>query len=307
MRKWLLRLFLIALVPAALATAFSIDSRGPAEAVAIVREVPMVDLPPGKGPLVVATLNVAHGRAESPHQLLLGADDLASNLRAAGAIFVAETPHALLVQELDGPSWWSGNTEQGPLLARGARLPWVSRGRHVEGWGLNYGAAVLSASRPLATHTYAFDSTPPTPPKGFVVVTLPYRGVEVDVVSVHLDFGRAGSRAAQVEMMLERLKARGRPLVLGGDLNCDGDSAPFKRLIEGLTLHSADPEGEAATFPATGARIDWILASEHFRFRRYAVLPASVSDHRAVVAALDLVARPSARPAIKASSAPTGR
>ena len=58
---------------------------------------------------------------------------------------------------------------------------------------------------------------------------------------------------------------------------------------ESLSLSAYEPENDALeTFPPLGDRLDWILVSRGIAFRSYRVLPDTVSDHRGVLAELEL-------------------
>ena len=113
---------------------------------------------------------------------------------------------------------------------------------------------------------------------------------QADVVSVHLDFLRAGVRARQVARMVEVLAPRGRPLVVMGDFNAEwhDESSAVQRLADSLGLVAHAPEVRAHTFPAFRARLDWILVSPQLAFERHEVLSDVVSDHLPVIADLSL-------------------
>ena len=77
-------------------------------------------------------------------------------------------------------------------------------------------------------------------------------GRPLDVVSVHLDFARGGARRRQVEELVAVLQERGRPVVVMGDLNTGWGSSEMQALVDGLGLHTVDPEAPWATFPSHG-------------------------------------------------------
>ncbi|MHC4732089.1 MAG: endonuclease/exonuclease/phosphatase family protein [Planctomycetota bacterium] len=229
-------------------------------------------------PLRVMTLNVAHGRGTAAHQTGLGKDELEVNLEAVARMLRRERPAVVALQEADGPSFWSGEFDHVRRLAARAGYPHRFRGRHVDAPRLSYGTALLAA-RPLENPvSHRFAPSLPTPLKGFVVATVG----PVDVVSVHLDFLRAGVRRRQVAEMIEALRTRGRPLILLGDLNLEwGDT--LRHLADALDLKAFAPDAtDLATFQ--DRRLDWILISRELEFVRYAVVPDALSDHRAVVA-----------------------
>jgi endonuclease/exonuclease/phosphatase family metal-dependent hydrolase len=249
--------------------------------------------------LKVMTLNVAHGRRDEFHQAFLDEAQIRANLDRIADVARREAPDVLALQEADGPSVWSGDFGHVGYLADKAGFSQSLRGSHTNGFGLDYGTALL-ARRDLhdgASHVFAPSAL--TPPKGFVVASVAWPGrpeVLVDVVSVHMDFFRDPVQRRQAAELAEVLAARGRPRVLMGDLNVewqDGDGV-LEQLINALSL-SAYKGGAAdlVTFPSTGRRVDWILVSAELRFVSHRVLPDRLSDHRAVTAeiALDAAAR----------------
>jgi endonuclease/exonuclease/phosphatase family metal-dependent hydrolase len=133
--------------------------------------------------------------------------------------------------------------------------------------------------------------------KGFVVgtVRIPHWGdLELDMVSLHLDFLAPRVRQRQVSRLIDTLHRRGRPVVLLGDLNCSWHQEP--RIIDLLTrelrLHAHEPGAHTPTYPAYRPlrRLDWILISHELGFGdTHQSLPHRVSDHLPVVA--DLVRR----------------
>ena len=108
----------------------------------------------------------------------------------------------------------------------------------------------------------------------------------MDVVSVHLDFARAGVRRAQATELAATLRERSRPLIVMGDFNStwNAEDDAVRMLANSLALKAWNPEESLATFPARGTRIDWILISDELEFRSHGVLPEVLSDHRAVLA-----------------------
>jgi endonuclease/exonuclease/phosphatase family metal-dependent hydrolase len=145
----------------------------------------------------------------------------------------------------------------------------------------------MSALRePLAI---TFDVSPPTFSKGFVVATIDWPGepnINVDVVSVHLDFLRKNVRERQAEDMIDKLSSRGRPLIVMGDFNSEWKSrkSSVRAIAEGLNLKAYQPVSlEMDTFPLLRRRMDWILISDELEFVTYKVLPDVISDHYGVV------------------------
>jgi len=270
-------------------------STGGTMAPASVRQHAVTIVPaPAREHLKVMTLNVAHGRRDGFHQALLDEVQIRDNLDRIAHVARREAPDVLALQEVDGPSAWSGDFGHVDYLADKAGFSRSLRGSHTDGFGLDYGTALLAQHDLHDGASHVFAPSALTPPKGFVVASLawPERpDVLVDVVSVHMDFFRDPVQRRQAAELAELLAARARPLVVMGDLNVEWQDADgvLEHLMDALSL-SAYKGGTAdlVTFPSTGRRIDWILVSPEFRFVSYRVLPDTLSDHRAVIAEIAL-------------------
>lgn len=245
--------------------------------------------------LRVMTFNIAHGRGLSFQQAFLRRDTIATNLDDVAKVIAREAPDVVALQETDGPSVWSGHFDHVDSLGRAARYPHAFRGHHGTGlwpFQLDYGTALLSRLPLTGSTSQVFDQSW-RDNKGFVVSTVRAPGfgdVDVDVVSVHLDFMRAEVRSRQIEEMIRVLSARDRPLVVLGDLNCDwSETTCVPRLAAALGLRAHSPQSGERTFSSESPdrRIDWILVSEEMVFRDYRTLSDRVSDHRAVIAEIE--------------------
>ncbi len=244
--------------------------------------------------LKVLTLNLAHGRGQGQHQLFQRTKTIRANLLKAAEVLRRHAPDVVAFQEADGPSFWSGNFDHARYLANEAGFGYVVRGEHVEGPNLSYGTALVSRLRLRDPVTVTFDPDLSPFPKGFVVATVQWPGapsVNVDVVSLHLDFLGKPARRAQAAELISVLKERGDPVIVMGDFNDqwqDPDSA-VRLVAEELRLMAFSPGGtELATFPKFEKRLDWILVSRDLEFLAYETLPDVLSDHQGVVAEIVL-------------------
>jgi len=247
------------------------------------------------GTFRIVSLNLAHGRADGRFQALRRRETLEANLAAAGALVRSWRPHAVALQEADGPSIWSGRFDHVATVARAAGMPWAAHSTHVAGAGLHYGTGALSWTQPTATRQRTFAPSPPTMSKGATLMRFATpEGVEVTLVSVHLDFARAKVRKRQAEVLASWLATVEGPLVLAGDFNCQWSDreSTLRELADTLGLRAWEPASTAlATYPGWDKRLDWVLISPELEFVDYRVLPEVVSDHRAVVADLRLTRR----------------
>jgi len=244
--------------------------------------------------LRVMTLNIAHGRGEAFHQLLQNSAATVQNLNGIAAMLVRERPDVVALQEADGPCYWSGNFHHVDFLARQAEFSNAVNGMHVDGLGLAYGTALLSRFGLRHAEAITFNPDLAMTPKGFIVSTIDWPGqqhVQVDVVSLHLDFSSEATRRQQALELIGFMRDRNRPMIVMGDFNADwgGEDSAVRQVAEALSLKAHNPENKGqVTFPYRNKRLDWILVSSGLEFREYRVVSDAVSDHRGVIAELRL-------------------
>jgi endonuclease/exonuclease/phosphatase family metal-dependent hydrolase len=247
--------------------------------------------------LRVMTLNLAHGRGESFHQLLQKTDTTIRNLNEISAMLKRERPDVVALQEADGPSFWSGNFHHVDYLARQGEFSSAVNGSQVDGLGLKYGTALMSNIDLRQAEAITFNPDLALTPKGFVVSTIDWPGneqLQVDLVSLHLDFSSEATRRLQAQELIAFMRGRDRPMIVMGDFNTDwSDKYTTVRLIASeLALKAYNPAAKGQnTFPLSNKRLDWILVSGRFEFRDYQVVSDAVSDHRGVIAELGLETR----------------
>jgi endonuclease/exonuclease/phosphatase family metal-dependent hydrolase len=243
--------------------------------------------------LRVLTLNLAHGRGNQLVQRLVGRTRAERQLLRVAALLRRHSPHVVALQEADGKAVWSGRFNHVDFLARQAGYAAYIQMHHVHGLGLAYGTAILAQGDLREGCGGRFRLTPPTLPKGWVSAVIPWPAVPagaVRVVSLHLDFLRARSRQSQLRELSLELATEALPLIIMGDFNSTPRREPAMADLMGrLGLHTFEPHATAPvnhTHPASGRRIDWILASADLRFVQHRVLREVLSDHLPVTAEL---------------------
>jgi endonuclease/exonuclease/phosphatase family metal-dependent hydrolase len=243
--------------------------------------------------LRMLSINLAHGRGDGVHQAFQDEQDARRNLDAVEALIRRQSPDVIGLQEADAPSKWSGNFDHVEYIAEAAEFKWGMHTAHARGLGLSYGTAVISRL-PIEDHAaYTFRPAPASLPKGFslAIVRWPGKGIEIDVVSVHMEPLRESIRQRQAIELVAALADRKRPLVMMGDFNTewDDDDGVLRKIVNGLNLTAHAPlQEDLVTFPKLDRRLDWILVSSEFRFVDFDVLDDPVSDHLAIVADLAL-------------------
>ena len=241
--------------------------------------------------LRVMTLNIAHGRYNSPNQRLRK-NRIESNLDDIAVVLKREQPDILALQEADGSSLWSGKFNHVEYLAEKAGFSYSIRAEHVKGKKMSYGTALLSMVDLYDLMSVTFNPSPPTFSKGFVIATMAWPGkppMEIDIVSVHLDCYRKSIRKRQIEDLITILSLRNKAMIIMGDFNCEWttDESALHILAQQCNLKGYNPQGsEMDTFPFLKRRLDWVLVSPDLDFITYQVLSDTVSDHRGVICEL---------------------
>ena len=242
----------------------------------------------------VVSLNAAHSRSMGFHQALQSSDKARVNLDAIVDVLERENPDIVALQEVDGPSIWSGKFDHVEYLARKAGYSSTVRGTHMKTAGLDYGTALMARHGLGDAVSVGFGGALSVPRKGFVISSMQWPGrldTSVDFVSIHLDPLRAKVRARQVDELIAVIEERGRPVIVMGDFNDDwyDDDAAVRLLGDALKLkpHSLRCE-ECHTHRRMKNFVDWILVSSEIRIEDFEILSDDISDHYAVAATLHL-------------------
>ena len=280
---------LIALTGFAAYCGFSYAVRG-------ITEIPEIHTVPDRSPAVdsdtlrLMTLNIAHGRGTSlNHQLFMKQKKLKRNLDKVAKVLLREKPDFCALQESDARTFYSNELHQSRYLAEKGDMTSCIQGRHVNGMNFIYGTALLAKKNMKDPLSIAFDFKPPNPTKGVVIAATKYKGQEIDIVSLHLDFMRKKLRLAQIEALTSILKKRDRPAIIMGDFNSEwNDKSTVKSLCDSMNLKTWEAEKKITTFPKLKKRLDWILIPQEFHFSSFKVLKDKVSDHRAVLAEVSI-------------------
>jgi endonuclease/exonuclease/phosphatase family metal-dependent hydrolase len=128
---------------------------------------------------------------------------------------------------------------------------------------------------------------------GFLEAVVQVDDTRMRVFNTHLDYrADARVRVVQVAGMLTVMNQADGPVVLMGDLNAPPTAAELQPLFGRLRDVWREPEGIPAgfTYPASKPirRIDYILTSPHLRALEVQVPPVQASDHRPVVATVEI-------------------
>jgi endonuclease/exonuclease/phosphatase family metal-dependent hydrolase len=272
------------------------------------------EAPDVSGGFRVLTLNTAHGVVQPLLGPFLSREAVPRNLEAIARVLAREHADVVALQEVHREEGEAG-LDHAARMAAAARYLHRFFGVHLPARARRaaHGTALLSrlALGTPTSHTFGLH---PDDDKGYVLATVAppsFGGVEVDVVSVHLDPFSEAKRIRQMDDMVRTLSGRGRPLVVMGDFNAGwGRAGGVQRLAQKLGLRAYQPGSGARTYPVflPIGRIDWILIAPTLRFLSYRTFRDGVTDHAGVVADLGLapcvlVRRPRALPVQPAHAA----
>ena len=241
-------------------------------------------------PLRVTTYNIRSGNG---------------NLMGTAEAIRALAPDVVALQEVD-VHWAERSSfvdqatvlgEQLRMQVRFARI-YQFAGARPEDPPREFGVALLSKfpilewSNHIISRLSTQETNPvPAPLPGFLEVRIDVRGRAVRVFDTHLDYrSDPRVRQRQVAEMLAYIGDASAPTLLFGDLNAPPDAPAIQPLFERLSDTWPASAGPGFTYPADEPlkRIDYVLASKHFRVRSAFVPVTLASDHRPVVVDLTL-------------------
>ena len=255
------------------------------------------DITNHSGVLKLLSLNVAHGRKEATNQLFVSKQQIQRNLSDIANTIAKQDADVVALQEADDSSRWSGNFDHVEFIAKQASYPWYYQAINARSWMFNYGTAVLSRWPVSETLAYNFKPSPPTVNKGFLLTRITWqpdpaidKEINIDIISVHLDFSSQKVREKQIAELKEQLSTRNNPLIILGDFNSNwfANKSVIKQLAENGNLQAYKPLSNNLATYGNGHRLDWILISSELEFISYKTLPDKLSDHLMVVAEIQL-------------------
>ena len=210
---------------------------------------------------------------------------LKSNLDEIAKVIKRENPDFCALQESDARTFYSNDLHQSCYLAEKCQMSNCIQGRHVNGMNFIYGTSLLAKTAVKDPVSVAFDFKPPNPTKGLVIASTKLMGIEIDLVSLHLDFMRKKLRHSQIDALISVLRERKNPAIIMGDFNSEWkENSSVQKLCREMKMKVWHAEDAIYTFPKLKKRLDWILIPQDFSFSSYKVLDDKVSDHLAVIA-----------------------
>lgn len=243
--------------------------------------------------LTLVSLNIAHGRKLSLNQLLVSRKQTLNNLQDIADFLLQVNGDIVALQEADAPSNWSGNFHHVEFLATHGEYPQYIHASHANIIIGHYGTGVMSRLPIQAGYGLTFPPSPPTTSKGLTLAEIKWQTkngtINIDVISVHLDFSRETVRKQQLYEMLTTLSKRNNPIIIMGDFNSEwlAEQLTSSKFSSSLSLHTHyDDKKSLKTYK--DKRLDWILVSSDLIFKSYEISPLTLSDHLAVIATVSL-------------------
>jgi endonuclease/exonuclease/phosphatase family metal-dependent hydrolase len=243
-------------------------------------------------PLTVVTYNIQYGGG-------------GANLPAIIEVIRGLRPDIIALQEVD-VAWSarSGFEDQATALAEALGMEmrfapiYTFPDTAGERPARQFGLALLSRHPIVAftnhdltrLSTQSADATP-LPQPGFLEATVAIGETRLRVFNTHLDYRRDPAvREIQVAEMLALIGNVPGPTLLLGDLNAGPTAPEIQPLLR--RFHDAWEHGEGPGFTMTSdvptTRIDYILVSDDVRVLRAHVPETTASDHRPVVAEVEI-------------------
>ena len=204
-----------------------------------------------------------------------------------------ERPDLVGLQEVDRGVERTGRVDQIEELARltGMHYAFAPNLAYQGGW---YGVAVLSRFPILASEHARFQHMREAERRGYLRVEVSVGGRAVSFVTTHLDYQHDDNRLYETRQLLEALPRTDAPLIVAGDFNEEPAGASYKLMLSRFADAWAAGAGgsDGLTYPADKPRkrIDYIFHAprERTSARRARVVESLASDHRALVAEIEL-------------------
>ncbi len=281
-----------------------------------IKQLDQLGVPPTArftGTLKLATFNIAHGRGTAWSNW---SDDTERSSRLTEvALFLRKKDVDIVVlNEVDFDSIWSDNANQADAIAREAGFRYIVEQRNYDlelpFIRLRFGNALLSRYPiegailvEFSPYSY-WEKVVFGAKNGMTADIRVSKNLTIRVLAVHLDDRSEDTRIQCAQNMLNYASTSPFPFLLMGDFNSapsifsnaevgiSGKSAVDVLLASNLfkTHPGEKPTRDQFTFPSMAPFqvIDWIFAPSGWKISHYEVADIRLSDHRPVVAHLQV-------------------
>ena len=216
------------------------------------------------------------------------------DLRRVAEVIRRERPDLVGLQEIDRGTERTNRVDQIAELARltGMHYAFAPNLNYQGGW---YGVAILSRFPLVATEHARFRHRREAERRGYLRADVEIGRRPVTFVTTHLDYQYDDNRLFETEQLLRAVSNSDAPLVVAGDFNDEPAGQSYKLMLSRFAdAWAAGGAGVGAglTYPADvpRKRIDYIFHAPQARTRtrRAWVVESLASDHRALVAEIEL-------------------
>lgn len=215
------------------------------------------------------------------------------DLRRVAEVIRRERPDLVGLQEIDRGTERTGRVDQIAELARltGMHHAFAPNLNFQGGW---YGVAILSRFPLLATEHARFQRRREAERRGYLRVDVEIGKRPVSFVTTHLDYQHDDNRLFETEQLLKAVSGVTVPLVIAGDFNDEPVGRSYRLMLSRFAdaWAAGGAAGAGLTYPADvpRKRIDYIFHAplERTRTHRAWVVESTASDHRALVAEIEL-------------------
>lgn len=253
--------------------------------------------------LRIVTWNIAHGRGLCPIQGFQTVKGMKAHLRRMAELLVKLDADVVALQEIDQDSRWAGNFDHLEYLREHTGHPHALLGvttRRSGLFNLCYGNAFLSRHVLEEGEAVAFGRRT-VGEKGFLFAEISPQGRRVPLINLHLHYRSRAARMDQIGQVFRYLAQRHNarspywsvPPVVCGDFNTSGKAqdatAGLLAELEYFGAYALHPQ-DGATFPSPlpTRALDFVLVPAELRVARSGVVSSWLSDHRPVLAELEL-------------------
>lgn len=213
------------------------------------------------------------------------------DLRRIADVINRERPDLVGLQEVDVNVARTNRANQIAELARltGMHGAFAPNLEYQGGW---YGVAVLSRFPILRIEHRLFDHLREAERRGCLRAEVEVGGRRLSFVTTHLDYQHRDNRRFETEQLISILSGVLAPLIVAGDFNDEPTGDSYKLMLTRFAdaWAAAPQQDDGLTYPADKPvkRIDYVFHSAPLRARRAWVVESLASDHRAVMAELDV-------------------
>jgi endonuclease/exonuclease/phosphatase family metal-dependent hydrolase len=253
--------------------------------------------------LRIVTFNIAHGRGLRPMQGLQSKRSMQAHLRRIAALLVKLDADVVALQEIDQDSSWAGNFDHLEYLREHTGYAHALHGvttRRAGVFKLCYGNAFLSRHELEEGEAVTF-GVRTVGEKGFLFAEITVGGKRVPLINLHLHYRSRAARLEQVGQVFRYLAQRHNarspywnvPPIVCGDFNTSGKAsdatAGLLAELEYFGTYAMHPaSGRTFPSPLPTRALDFVLVPMELHVTRCEVVRSWLSDHRPVVAEIEL-------------------